>query len=403
MACRRRRLRAFAACLLLATVSACVNSNPAPPETQNAASPQASAMPAPLSPSEGALAVETALRGDEVLPSDVPQPLLKDGALSFEASLRPLDPPPLSPGKPLDAQHGEALRRKTEARLEIELGTGRLRARLHGNGFLLPDGVELGARTDRLGYVVLYAGGARYRPLAPATLRSVFGEGRYDFVPFRPSRTQLGGSGFRLGMRTRNVEVQTDRGRINLELARPQEGLDSGALVCRMLLELVGAGPSPSPCSESEVPVRAEIHWNGKSGLLYEVSRVARRTDVSALAFACPPATAEASLLELPLADNRVLLTESELAQIQPVQDNPNAIAPGKDLVLINRTDLARTMWANGIPIAHVAAQRTLFIRGLAKGKYAFVWRSFLGDKVDGPAIQAVPGKVELGTAEPVR
>lgn len=371
-------------------------------DASDAASPQASAMPAPLSPGVGALAGEAALvlRGDELIPSDVPSPLPKEGALSLEATLRSLDVPPLTRTAEVNVSLLEQARRKIEARLLIDFGTGRMRARLEGTGFLLPQGVELRARSDKIGHVVMFAGGARYRSVGPGALRSFFGEGRYDNVPFRATRSQNQGTNFRLGMRTRVVDVLTDRGKMTLELAKPMESLDSGALACRMLLELVGAGPLPSPCADAEVPLRAEIHWTTRGGLVFEATKVSRRTDLSALGFACPPATAEGSLLELPLADNRVLFSPSELAQFHTQVDVPVAVDAPKGLLLTNRTDLARIVWVDGVPIAHVAAQQSVLVPGLARGRYVITWRTALDDRSDGPFTIVVPGKADLGVQE---
>jgi hypothetical protein len=371
--------------------------------TSDASSPQASAMPAPLSPGVGNLSGEQAsvLRGDELIPSDVPQPLPKEGALALEATFRPLDLPAIARNPEANPAQLEQARRKIEARLIVLLGSGRMRARLDGSGFLLPDGVELRSRTDKLGHIVMYAGGARYRTVGPGALRSFFGEGRYDVVPFRAVRTGASSYGFRLGMRTRNVELSTERGKMVLELARPVEGLDAGGLVCRMLLELLGASPSASPCSEAEVPVRAEIRWSTRGGILFEASKLSRRADVSSLAFATPPATAEGSLFELPLADNRTLFSESELAQFQTIQDVPVSPDAPKGLLLSNRTDLARVVWVNGVPVAQVAAQRAHLLQGLPKGRYSVIWRSALDDRNDGPFIVTAPGKSEIGTQDP--
>jgi hypothetical protein len=371
--------------------------------TSDAASPQASAMPAPLSVGVGNLAGEqtSVLRGDELIPSDVPQPLPKDGALVLEATFRPLDVPPLVRSAEANPVQLEQARRKIEARLALLLASGRMRARLDGAGFLLPDGVELRSRTDKLGHIVMYAGGARYRTVGPGALRAFFGEGRYDAVPFRAVRTGNSGYGYRLGMRTRIVELSTERGKMMLELARPVEGLDAGGLVCRMLLELIGASPSASPCSEAEVPLRAEIRWSTRGGLVFEASKLSRRVDLSSLAFATPPATAEGSLLELPLADNRSLFSESELAQFQTSVDVPVQPDAPKGLLLSNRTDLARVVWVNGVPVAQVAAQRTHLLQGLAKGRYTVVWRSALDDRNDGPFVITVPGKSEIGALDP--
>jgi hypothetical protein len=365
-------------------------------------------MPVPLSAAASGLSADAGenapiapFLGNETVSSDVPPLMSKEGALVIDALLRPLENPPLARGAEVNTGQLEMARRKVEMRLKIALGASRMRVRLEGSGFLLPDGVELRARADRLGYIVLYAGGARYRTLAPGSLRSFFSEGRYDNVPLRSARTQPQAQvGYRLGYVTRVVETSTDRGKISLELAKMADTSEAGPLVCRMLLEFVGASPAQNPCAELEVPLRAEVRWKGRGGFVYEVAKLNRSTELSALALACPPASAESSLFELPIADSRSLLSESELAQFQSIQDVPFAADAPRGLLLSNHTDLAQHVWIDGVPVARVAAQRILMLSGLQRGKYTLQWRSALGEKVEGPFTVVVPGKSELGAVE---
>jgi hypothetical protein len=126
---------------------------------------------------------------------------------------------------------------------------------------------------------------------------------------------------------------------------------------------------------------------------VFEVNKISRRSDLSALAFATPPATAEGSLVGLPLADNRTLFSESELAQFQTHQDVRALPDAPNGLLLSNRTDVARLVWVNGVPVAQVAAQRSHLVQGLPKGRYTV-------DRNDGPFTVTVPGKAEIGTQE---
>jgi hypothetical protein len=58
-------------------------------------------------------------------------------------------------------------------------------------------------------------------------------------------------------------------------------------------------------------------------------------------------------------------------------------------------------VWINGVPVAHVAAQRMLLVQGLPKGRYSLVWRTALAERTDGPFSVTVPGKLDLGAADP--
>src|SRR5689334_4561410 len=104
----------------------------------------------------------------------------------------------------------DAARKKTELRLAIELGATRMRVALLGAGWVLPPETELRARSDRYGHVVVWPGGATYRPVAPGALRALIGERRFDVAPVTPAELVTKEDvGKRIGIRTRKVDVAT--------------------------------------------------------------------------------------------------------------------------------------------------------------------------------------------------
>src|SRR5260370_39700098 len=103
----------------------------------------------------------------------------------------------------------EGARRRTEARLAMDVSQARARFVLSG-GFVLPQGVELRARVDRYGHLVLWPGEEVYRVAEPGALRAPFGERRLDVAPLSLANVVSTGQGARrLDFRTRRVEVTT--------------------------------------------------------------------------------------------------------------------------------------------------------------------------------------------------
>ncbi|MBV9946716.1 MAG: hypothetical protein JOZ69_07705, partial [Myxococcales bacterium] len=261
-----------------------------------APSPQASAEPAVLS---NALATATnqgadagpppeLLRTDRPLEADVPRESAREPAgkevwrdsrdgkelagYALTAVVRTGEGPPPLKGSEVNAQAIEAARRRTEARLALELSQTRARFVFSG-GFVLPAGTELRARLDRYGHVLLWAGEDTYRIVEPGAMRAFLGERRLDVAPLSPANVTPGGvagertvegsyaaypaRGQHLSLRTRRVEVSTRAARATLELATLRDAGEGGSLVCRWLLDLMNAPPSTPACASDELPLHA--------------------------------------------------------------------------------------------------------------------------------------------------
>jgi hypothetical protein len=239
-----------------------------PPDA--AASPQANAEPAPLANVSTAAGATTTslpgadagpppepLRGDRAVSPDMPREAVRElgskeprtdwrelGGYTMQAVIHSGEGPPAPRGPEVNANAIEGARRKLEARMTIEASPARARFVLWG-GFVLPPGTELRARVDRYGHFVLLPGEATYRVAEQGALRALFGERRLDVAPLSAAEVSSPGDGNRrLSFRTRRVDVTTRAARATLELATLRDSGDGGALVCRMLLDLVGAPPS---------------------------------------------------------------------------------------------------------------------------------------------------------------
>jgi hypothetical protein len=327
---------------------------------------------------------------------------------ALQATLRTGEGPPAPRGPEVNATAIEAARRKTEAHLAIEISQSRARFVLSG-GFVLPQGTELRARVDRYGHLALWPGEDTYRVIEPGALRGFLGERRLDVAPLSPAEsTPVGEGARRLGLRTRRVEVSTRAAKASLELAMLREAGEGGALVCRLLLDLMSAPPAAVPCTSDEIPLHAELRWMTRGGLTFDVTALARRTDLPLQDLAAPPPSAgfvPGPPMRMPA---EAMLSRADLASFRsapvdvpaPGQHDARAPAPDTGLVLVNSTDELRVAWLDGVPVAWVAPGAQESLPTLVHGRYVLQWRTFLGDAWDPPETVTVPGVNEAGGSD---
>jgi hypothetical protein len=407
----------------------------APAETLDAApSPQASAEPAPLanvgaaasaaatttSGVDGSVSPE-ALRGDrevpvdtphevprELLPKDFPKDPKELAGYELQVVLHMGEGPPAVKAPEVNGNAIDAARHKTEAHMVVDVSQTRARLSIQG-GFVLPERTELRARSDRYGHVLLWPGEDTYRVAEPGAMRALFGERRLDVAPVSPVETRGAGDGARrLGYRTRRVELSTRAAKATFELATLPNASEGGALVCRWLLDLMGGPPAASPCANDEVPLHAELRWTTQGSLAFDVTALARRTDLAVQDMAAPPARLAFVRGAVPVPPGEAMLGKADLAAMRngpidvPVTRALDAQAPAPDagLVLANLTDGLRVAWLDGVPVAWVAPGGSVLLPSLVRGKYVLQWRSFLGDAWDGPQTAVVPGRSDLGSVE---
>ncbi len=401
-----------------------------PPDA--AASPQASAEPAPLANVATAAGTTTAttsgadsgpppepLRGDRALTADAPHETVRElgtkdprgsdskelGGYVMQAVLHAGDGPPAPKGPEVNTNAIEAARRKLEARIAIEASQTRARFVLSG-GFVVPQGTELRARVDRYGHLVFLPGEDSYRVAEEGALRALFGERRLDVAPLSAAEVTTPGEGARrLNLRTRRVDVSTRAAKATLELAAFRAAGDGGALVCRMLRDLVGAPPATVACGNDEIPLHADLRWTTEGALVFDVTSIARRVDLPVQELATPPSTATFVAEPLPISPGDVLLPKGELTAFRngaievPLVSARDAQAPppAEGLVLVNASDELRVAWLDGAPVAWVAPGARVPLTALLHGRYALQWRTFLGDAWDPPEQATVPGQSVTG------
>jgi hypothetical protein len=297
----------------------------------------------------------------------------------------------------------DAARRRAEERLTIEVSPTRARLVVSGGSFVLPQGTELRARLDRYGYLLLWPGEDTYRVAEQGSLRALLGERRLDVAPVSRAEVIDGGEGpRRLNLRTRRAEVSTRAAKATLELATLHDIDDGGALVCRMLLDLMGASPSMAACDTDEVPLHAELRWTTQGVLTFDVTSISRRGDLVAQDLDSPPATVTFTPSPPPILDSETLLPRGELTAFRsaPVEVQEPTVRDHQDtvgLTLVNSTDQLRVVWIDGVPAAWVAPGARLVLSSLLHGRYIVQWRTFLGDAWEPPSTVVVPGTSEAG------
>jgi len=390
-------------------------------------SPQASAQPAPLAataPASAATAViaeggppPSPFRGDEVLS---PDGLGKESVgYTLSALLRHLDLPAPQRAQEVSANGLEAARKATELRLAVDLSPTRMRLAILGHGFVLPPDTEIRARSDRYGHVVVWPDVTQYRPLAPGSMRALLGERRLDVAPIMPAEVTLRDEGGRrIGIRTRRADVTTRAAHATFEIGKLEGAGEGGVLLCRLLLDLMNAPPGIALCAQDELPVRTELRWTSSHGaLVFELTGALRRTDIPLASLYVPPQTASFAPVPLPTMGIGPMLSAQELTALRtndielpppapiptPAANQPPPQPPiakdsaGDILTLVNPTLELRVLYLDGIPVAWAAPQARGELHGLRRGRYVAQWRTFLGDAVDTPITQTVPGTTQVG------
>ena len=385
------------------------------PDAGATPSPQASAMPAPLantptsSPSATVIVMPEGgpppvpFRGDVPLAADT---LAREGVgYTLSAVMKQADVSGAPRAQEVNLAGLDSARKKTELRLAIELAPSRMRVAFLGAGWMLPADTELRARSDRYGHVVVWPGGGAYRPLAPGTLRALIGERRFDVAPITSAEVVLRDEvGKRIGVRARKAEVATRAAKATFEIGRMPDLGDGGALLCRMLLDLLNAPPSTPLCGDGEFPLRAELRWTMRGSIAFEVTGMLKRekVDLSTTTLLVPPPSAMFAVGLFPIAGVQASLSPSELAAFRtgPVEMPTVPHGNGDGLVVANSSDQVRMLHVDGIPVAWVAPGAKDVLSGLQRGRYIVQLRTFLGESFEPPITQTVPGLIQVGGSD---
>jgi len=315
--------------------------------------------------------------------------------------------PAPSSGSEVNANGIKAARAATRQSWQVEvLEAGRIRVVVESSASALPALAELRARVDLYGHILLAPNIEHYRIIPPGALRTLLDEQRVDVTPMTEGLVGIGQNGRPyFGFPTRSVPVSTPWGTVDILQARMTNAGSGGVVLCRLLLELVGAQPTSPVCEEGKLPVRAAYQWTNGGKITFEVSSLLFRPDFPATAFLIPPARAAFLDIGLPDMAARTFLSEEQLGAFRirstdapsPRTDPGANGAPAEGLLAVNSTDILRVLVLDGVPVASVPAHSEHRIMGPRAGKYKAQWRSFLGMTVDDPVEMLVPARLVAG------
>jgi hypothetical protein len=342
----------------------------------------------------------TALVESEPLPQDTLA--AKDGTgITLEARFKWFDVPPPASVPEVAADPINKAKQAMEPKVTVDLApAGRMRFTFGTPVFPVPQNAELRSSVEHWGHVLVWPDGTSYRVMLPGTLRALFAERRADILPMAQGTLKAMGKGGLLGLETRKVRLKSETGTLTMESASISGIADSGKLLCRLLLELIGVDPGNAAC-DGPVPLRAEYTWPSGGRLGFEVTAIVRRPELPYGLLVVPPASGLLKPGELPPQPAGVLLTRGQLAAFRskaaPGKDPAEADAPGEGLVAVNRTNTLQYLLIDGAPAAWIRPRAEQYLIGPRPGRYAISWRDFLGERV-GPAVQLqLPARTQIG------
>lgn len=403
-----------------AVIVGCEQRRNDPPGVASASepSPNASVLPTPLvaGPTKAAPRdaghVSVDPLSDAAVP-EPPRPLREDDALAAEAELRAapglllearlrwLDaPPPRSP-----EGNAEVLARARDRNafdVSIELSSlGRLRLRLSSRAFPFPAGTELRARDDRYGHLLVWPNAEAYTPLPPGTLRATLAEHRVDVTPLSDPSATLAGSDNALGLATQKQRLETSVGRLELEQTVAPAAGSAGALLCRLLVELLAVAPESSACRPEWVPLRANYTWASGERFELEATKLSKRAELAVDGVSVPPTGAGSRRGELPGPPFVALIDERELSDFHgralPPPAKPDPGAPKLGLVFQNHGDSPLYLLVDGVPVVWLRADAEWLVSGLKPGRYTVQARDFFGTEASPPRLLELPARFTVG------
>lgn len=414
----RRARRFFGAALLCASSAFSCSERRAPPSATTQQSPNANILPAPLAsaaeiPTAGATPSESsrAIPGDpepppEPAPADRPLPpdavAARDtGGYTLEAEFRWPDAPPIAAGPEVPTNLKD-LAAELELKVVVDLSpSGRMRLSLESEGFPLPVHSELRARTGYYGHVLVWPDATAYRVLPAGSLRALFAERRADVSPLLRAALRPVGNGSLLGHRTVQTELETSLGVLVLEQASVS-GSGSGELLCRFLVELIGAEPANDACRAERIPLSAQYRWAGGGNIAFVATVFSERKDPSASPIAVPPEGARWAIGELPPSPTALLpMTELTRLRARPIRAAvPNARVT-EGVTFSNETNLVEYLFLDGVPVIWVRPHSREHLPGPPAGRYQAAFRDFFGTAVTAPSLVDLPAFLRVGTPEP--
>lgn len=311
------------------------------------------------------------------------------------------------PGPEISSAGVDAAKKKTRRIWQIDVSeSGRVRIVFDSPSFPLTQYTELRARSELYGHALVWPEGTSYRTIPPGSLRALLDERRVDVTPLMPAKVSAGPKrGPRFGFPSSIDLLTTATGKLALEQAHTINVGAGGAVLCRTMVELVGADPSTEACAPNKVPVHAEYTWPDGTTVALNVNTLLIRTDFPQAMLAVPPPTASFADSGLPPVPSGIFVTREDIAAFRTraidatsERKDPEAMgAPGEGFIAVNDTDALRFVLLDGVAVAWVPAHGQQYLIGTTRGRYTVQWRSFLGTFIGEPKVIEFPARLVLG------
>ena len=334
---------------------------------------------------------------DSLLPRDTAGATLKGQFVWFDV------PPPAAVPE-ADGAAVKQLAEQTTLRVTIDLAAvGRMRLELQSPAFVVAPHTELRSRRESFGHLLVWPGQDSYRVLPVGTLWAVLAERRADVMPLVSADLEPQGEGSWIGLATVRSRLMGPLGELRIEQAEVSDLSSGGELLCRLLVELVGAHPATAGCDSGLVPLRADYHWHEGGRFAFNVWSIIRHHELELGRLLVPPPGSTFRAQGYPRPEQPLIVSAAGLGRIRSkdVAAPPAEAksAPIKGLVAVNHSFLMKAVLVDGIPIAWLLPGAELDIPVLRPGKYSVGFRDFWGTHVRPPSLVHLPARVVDGTA----
>jgi len=209
------------------------------------------------------------------------------------------------------------------------------------------------------------------------------------------------GNGSLLGHRTVQTELETSLGVLVLEQANVA-GAGSGELLCRFLVELIGAEPANDACRAERIPLSAQYRWAGGGNIAFVVTAFSERKDPSASPIAVPPEGARWATGELPPSPSALLpMRDLTRLRARPIRAAVPSARVTEGVTFANETNLVEYLFLDGVPVMWLGPHSREHLPGPPAGRYQAAFRDFFGTAVTAPSVVELPAFLRVGTPEP--
>lgn len=373
-------------------------------------SPNAQILPAPLSGSQVRSNKDAVVATPAPAPAPalVVVPLPTDRALREETALAATNATAPLTGAEFDfewalpdvqrpSHDGPLARALTNFHVELALPgadrIARLRVRLDGALFVLPEETELRGRSDRYGWMALWPDGRSYRTVPRGALATLFEERRVDVMPPFDVEVGVAEAGMHGDKSVVRRRLKSPLGTLELAMMDVPELGEATLSFCDVLLEFLRVRRTPETCVAGELPLTARYKWAGGGEWTGTLERLKKRADLNPTQFQLPPAMPIFKPGELPPDEARPWTTAERAALFPSTKEG--------HVVFRNTLDVPVLLSFDGVPVTRLDAGQETSVPVARSVKYHA--RDFLGQAVLVGGVVGAPATVFLGATPEIQ